>query len=200
MFDIAIRPQPKLSIKVKRIDPVTGIQTTSESSLLDDNGTPLFDFDDQGVVGLTKCAKGAEASPEGGTAFVPGTPQQDEVTEYDITVGMPTDQWWLANQAASGGYGSVSDVERRIGASGHTDRRFSGASRNCTAHRRSFEDDDESPDGSGYRYSRRRESDDLPDSQRCAEDAHCKMGDLHSTGVQSKSREVRDQPHRSLRP
>ncbi|MGO3309178.1 MAG: HNH endonuclease signature motif containing protein [Brevibacterium aurantiacum] len=100
MFDIAIRPQPKLSIKVKRIDPVTGIQTTSESSLLDDNGTPLFDFDDQGVVGLTKCAKGAEASPEGGTAFAPGTPQQDEVTEYDITVGMPTDQWWLANQAA----------------------------------------------------------------------------------------------------
>lgn len=100
MFDIATRPQPKLSIRVKRIDPVTGIQTTSESSLLDDSGNPLFDFDDQGVSGLTECAKGVETSPPSGTAFAPGAPRQQEATEYDVTVGMPTDQWWMANQAA----------------------------------------------------------------------------------------------------
>lgn len=100
MFDIATRPQPKLSIKVKRIDPVTGIQCTSESSLLDDKGIPLFDYDDQGVSGLTDCVKDSATSPASGTAFAPGSPRKEEITEYDVTVGMPTDQWWIANQAA----------------------------------------------------------------------------------------------------
>lgn len=100
MFDIATRPQPKLSIKVKRVDPVTGIQGTSETSLLDDNGNPLFDYDDQGVSGLTDCATDAAAPPANGTAFAPASPPQEEVTEYDVTVGMPTSEWWLANQAA----------------------------------------------------------------------------------------------------
>lgn len=100
MFDIVTRPQPKLSIKVKRIDPVTGIQGTSESSLLDDSGSPLFDYDGQGVSGLTDCVKDAATPPASGRAFAPGLPRQEEVTEYDITVGMPTDQWWMANQAA----------------------------------------------------------------------------------------------------
>lgn len=100
MFDIATRPQPKLSIKVKRIDPVTGIQGTSESSLLDGNGNPLFDYDDQGVSGLTDCAEDVATPPASGTAFAPEQPRQGEVTEYDVTVGMPTDQWWIANQAA----------------------------------------------------------------------------------------------------
>ncbi|MCF2571248.1 HNH endonuclease signature motif containing protein [Brevibacterium sp. UCMA 11754] len=100
MFDIATRPQPKLSIRVKRIDPVTGILGTTESSLLDDRGNPLFDFDDQGVSGLTDCAKGAAGSSPMGTAFSQASPTQEEITEYDVTVGMPTDQWWIANQAA----------------------------------------------------------------------------------------------------
>lgn len=100
MFDIATRPQPKLNIKVKRIEPVTGIQNTSEFSLLDDNGNPLFDFDDQGVSGLTDCAKGTAGSAPSSTAFSLGSPPQEEIAEYDVTVGMPTDQWWISNQAA----------------------------------------------------------------------------------------------------
>ena len=100
MFDIATRPQPKLSIRVKRIDPVTGIQGTTESSLLDDKGNPLFDFDDQGVSGMTDCAKDAAGPSPKGTAFSPASPPQEEIAEYDVTVGMPTDQWWMANQAA----------------------------------------------------------------------------------------------------
>lgn len=100
MFDIATRPQPKLSIKVKRIDPVTGIQDTSESSLLDDTGNPLFDYDDQGVSGLTDCVEDAAAPPASGTAFASAMPRQEEITKYEVTVGMPTDQWWIANQAA----------------------------------------------------------------------------------------------------
>ncbi|TSI18624.1 HNH endonuclease signature motif containing protein [Brevibacterium aurantiacum] len=100
MFDIATRPQPKLSIRVRRIDPVTGIQGTTESSLLDDRGNPLFDFDDQGVSGLIDCAKDAAGSTPKGTAFCQAPPPQEEITEYDVTVGMPTDQWWIANQAA----------------------------------------------------------------------------------------------------
>ena len=100
MFDIVTRPQPKLSIKVKRIDPVTGIQGTSESSLLDDSGNPLFPATTAKEFGLTDCVKDAATPPASGRAFAPGLPRQEEVTEYDITVGMPTDQWWMANQAA----------------------------------------------------------------------------------------------------
>lgn len=100
MFDIATRPQPKLSIKVKKVNPVTGIQSTSEFSLLDDNGNPLFDFDEQGVSGLTDCAKDATGASSSGTAFSSGPLPQNDITEYDVTVGMPTDQWWIANQAA----------------------------------------------------------------------------------------------------
>ena len=72
MFDIVTRPQPKLSIKVKRIDPVTGIQGTSESSLLDDSGNPLFDYDGQGVSGLTDCVKDAATPPAKWKSLRPG--------------------------------------------------------------------------------------------------------------------------------
>lgn len=100
MFDIATRPQPKLSIKVKRIDPVTGIQSTSEASLLDDNGNPLFDFNDQGVSGLVDCAQNGTTPSAAGTAFSPQSTPQEKVAEYNVIVGMPTEQWWVANQAA----------------------------------------------------------------------------------------------------
>lgn len=100
MFDIATRPQPRLSIKVKRTDPVTGIQNTTESTLLDDNGEPLFDFNDQGVSGLVDCAKGSAPQSVSGTSFSPTATPQEDVAEFDVTVGMPTDQWWIAQQAA----------------------------------------------------------------------------------------------------
>lgn len=100
MFDIATRPQPKLSIKVKQVDPVTGIQSTTEAPLLDDDGNPLFDFDDHSVSGLVDCARKGAPPSAAGTAFSSAAPPDEEVTEYSVTVDMPTDQWWMANQAA----------------------------------------------------------------------------------------------------
>src|SRR5690625_8051059 len=37
-YDLLIRPVPELSVKVVSVDPVTGIQTTNEAPLLDDDG------------------------------------------------------------------------------------------------------------------------------------------------------------------
>lgn len=100
MFDILSRPQPKLSIKVRQTDPVTGVESTRESPLTDDDGNLLFVADDHGVSGLVDCAQNGSTSPAANTAFSANTAPQPEVSEYSVMIAMPTDQWWLANQAA----------------------------------------------------------------------------------------------------
>lgn len=52
MCDMFLRPQPKLSIRVREIDPVTGIQSQREAPLLDENGDLRFHEDGSSVSGL----------------------------------------------------------------------------------------------------------------------------------------------------
>ena len=99
MCDILLRPQPKLSVKVKVTDPVTGMQSTRESSLLDEEGNLLFDSDAQGVSGLVDCGN-ETVPPATDNAFSSGAIPETVSPEYDVVIAMPTDQWWLANQAA----------------------------------------------------------------------------------------------------
>ncbi|MCM1014041.1 MULTISPECIES: DUF222 domain-containing protein [unclassified Brevibacterium] len=67
MYDIVTRPQPKLSIKVRRIDPVTGIQSVEEEPLLDDDGNLLFDLGPDGAI-IMKNSAAANNASGGGTA------------------------------------------------------------------------------------------------------------------------------------
>lgn len=72
MYDIVTRPQPKLSIKVRRIDPVTGIQTVEEEPLLDEDGNLLFDLGPDGSIIMKNATSVSDASagraPADGTA------------------------------------------------------------------------------------------------------------------------------------
>ncbi|WP_222125984.1 hypothetical protein, partial [Brevibacterium casei] len=40
-----LRPHPKLAIRVRELDPITGLQTHRETPLLDENGEPRFHYD-----------------------------------------------------------------------------------------------------------------------------------------------------------
>ncbi|QQT69945.1 DUF222 domain-containing protein [Brevibacterium casei] len=53
MCDMFLRPHPKLAIRVRELDPITGIQTHRETPLLDENGEPRFHYDDTTITGLT---------------------------------------------------------------------------------------------------------------------------------------------------
>lgn len=53
MCDILLRPQPKLRIRVRELDPVTGIESERSASMLDDTGEPLFSADARSISGLT---------------------------------------------------------------------------------------------------------------------------------------------------
>ncbi|WP_210604577.1 HNH endonuclease signature motif containing protein [Brevibacterium oceani] len=104
-YDLFIRPVPELNVKVVSVDPVTGLQNTSEASLLDDNGelSPGVDTED----GLADFAKkvaertaGADISRTAGSAF--SADEQDRgPVEYWVKLRMPTTQQWLSHQAAT---------------------------------------------------------------------------------------------------
>ncbi|MBE8147141.1 hypothetical protein IOD13_17160 [Brevibacterium casei] len=53
MCDMFLRPHPKLAIRVRELDPITGIQTHRQTPLLDENGEPRFHYDDTTITGLT---------------------------------------------------------------------------------------------------------------------------------------------------
>ena len=101
MFDIATRPRPLLNIKVRQTDPVTEVESTREFPLMDGEGNLLFEADEHGVSGLVDCTQSGSTTPTAGTAFSEATvPPPAQTSEYSVMVAMPTDQWWLANQAA----------------------------------------------------------------------------------------------------
>lgn len=97
MYDLMIRPVPEMKIKVKNIDPATGIQSVRDEKLFDDDGNLLFDVDAEG--GLPGFADKSAPADGGSTFFSQEAPADDR--EYWISVRMPTSQWWLANQAAT---------------------------------------------------------------------------------------------------
>lgn len=114
-YDLFIRPVPEISVKVVSVDPVTGIQSTSQSSLLDENGelAPGVDSEDglaDFAANVAKQAAGADANSRSaaedsadqsaGSAF--RTAEEDlGPAEYWVKVRMPTTQWWLSHQAAT---------------------------------------------------------------------------------------------------
>ncbi|WP_171006972.1 HNH endonuclease signature motif containing protein [Brevibacterium sp. 2SA] len=70
MCDILLRPQPKLRIRVREIDPVTGIESERSASMLDDTGEPLFSADERSISGLTDLLD-PPAAPDRNTSAEP---------------------------------------------------------------------------------------------------------------------------------
>lgn len=120
MYDMAIRPVPQLRVKIRSIDPITGIQTTNEQSLLNAEGDLVFDTESpdgladyartlapEGADGSAfspagdACGTGSDDADAAGTVDASGPGGPVEGLEYWVTVTMPTSQWWLANQAAT---------------------------------------------------------------------------------------------------
>lgn len=127
-YDIMSRPQPKLSIRVRSIDPVTGVQSESEEPLLDDEGNLLFDIDGNGAIvmndgqvlaaggadgaNLQAAASGPAATAAGtattaadaatsgrGSAFSASPLNGARIVERRVVIAMPTHHWWLYWQA-----------------------------------------------------------------------------------------------------
>ncbi|QQB15082.1 HNH endonuclease signature motif containing protein [Brevibacterium casei] len=72
MCDILLRPQPKLRIRVRELDPVTGIESERSASMLDDTGEPLFSADERSISGLTDLLD-PPAAPDRNTTADPTT-------------------------------------------------------------------------------------------------------------------------------
>lgn len=92
MCDMFLRPQPKLSIRVREIDPVTGIQSQREAPLLDENGDLRFHEDATSVSGLIdlldpNSAARLDSSPAGSVSDPPSAPtsEPDSATEPQCT-------------------------------------------------------------------------------------------------------------------
>ena len=126
-YDLFIRPVPELKVKVVSVDPVTGIQTAKDTSLLDADGELIPDMDsDDAVADFAKhvassSADDAEESSDGcsaggaeessdvcsaadrtvGSAFCPDSEDADGPVEYFVKLRMPTNSWWLSHQAAT---------------------------------------------------------------------------------------------------
>lgn len=101
MSDIYLRPQPKLNITVRRVDPVTGILSSDTRPLLDNEGTPLFDAKDTSASGLMAAAGFTDStgSSAGSDSTFGITPQSFEGLDTMVSVEMPTHEYWLRNQA-----------------------------------------------------------------------------------------------------
>lgn len=130
-YDLFIRPVPELKVKVISVDPITGIQTAEEKSLLDTDGELIPDMDsDDAVADFAKhvasgsaddttesssrsSAAGSTDSSDGlsvanrpdGSAFRPDCSVEgqgsDGPVEYVVKLRMPTNSWWLSHQAAT---------------------------------------------------------------------------------------------------
>jgi hypothetical protein len=128
-YDLLIRPVPELSVRVVSVDPVTGIQTTSEAPLLDDDGeiapgvdsdAGLADFAESvartapthsGSAGPSSASSDTTAQTHAnaeqsddrsiGSAFRPDSGDGFGPVEYWVKLRMPTSQWWLSQQAAT---------------------------------------------------------------------------------------------------
>ncbi|GAA3826304.1 hypothetical protein GCM10022274_02650 [Brevibacterium ammoniilyticum] len=120
MYDIITRPQPKLALKVRTINPVTGLQTVREEPLLDADGNLLFDIDAEGSIvmdsgevikptagdgraGVSGAAAGAgvnaQRPPASGSAFSAFGLNEPVIIDSMVVIAMPAHQWWLAMQA-----------------------------------------------------------------------------------------------------
>src|SRR5699024_4320042 len=113
-YDLFTRPVPELKVKVISVDPITGIQTAKETSLLDADGELIPDMDcDDAVAGFAKdVASGSADSTEStdsnssqgrstGSAFRPDDEDAAGPVEYFVKLRMPTSSQWLAHQAAT---------------------------------------------------------------------------------------------------
>ncbi|MFE2741727.1 HNH endonuclease signature motif containing protein [Brevibacterium sediminis] len=130
-YDLFTRPVPELKVKVISVDPITGIQTTEEKSLLDTDGELIPDMDSDDAVAdfarhvASDSADSATGSSAGrssdsstessdgfsvanrpnGSAFRPDCSVEGEdpdcPIEYVVKLRMPTSAWWLSHQAAT---------------------------------------------------------------------------------------------------
>ena len=126
-YDLFTRPVPELKVKVISVDPITGIQTAKEASLLDADGELIPNMDaDNGLVDFAKKVdsspaddttesadtchpKGQSAGPEdsavpaesAGSAFRSDDEEDAGPLEYFVKLRMPTSGWWLSHQAAT---------------------------------------------------------------------------------------------------
>ncbi|WP_432790856.1 HNH endonuclease signature motif containing protein [Brevibacterium sp. K11IcPPYGO002] len=126
-YDLFIRPVPELKVKVVSVDPITGIQTAKDTSLLDADGELIPDMNsDDAVADFAKhvasgsagdametsdgsSAGGAGESSDAcssddrsvGSAFAPDSEDADGPVEYFVKLRMPTNAWWLSHQAAT---------------------------------------------------------------------------------------------------
>ena len=120
-YDILSRPQPRLCIRVRSIDPVTGVQTEREEPLLDDEGNLLFDIDSDGAIvmhdgqvaaigaggdgSLRAAASGVAGDAVGtddsrrGSAFSASPLNGSRIIDSRVVIAMPTHHWWLYWQA-----------------------------------------------------------------------------------------------------
>ena len=127
-YDLFTRPVPELKVKVLSVDPITGIQTAKEASLLDADGELIPDMDcDDAVAGFAKdvasgsadCTESADSNcSQVGSAGPAASVGSDESTgsafrcdgededtagpvEYFVKLRMPTSSQWLSHQAAT---------------------------------------------------------------------------------------------------
>jgi hypothetical protein len=126
-YDLFIRPVPELKVKVISVDPITGIQSAEEKSLLDTDGKLIPDMDSDDAVAdfakhvasgsaddTTESSDGCSAGGDGvssdacsaadqsfGSAFSPDGEDADGPVEYVVKLRMPTNSWWLSHQAAT---------------------------------------------------------------------------------------------------
>ncbi|SMX83946.1 hypothetical protein BI49514_01756 [Brevibacterium iodinum ATCC 49514] len=126
-YDLFIRPVPELKVKVVSVDPITGIQTAKDTSLLDADGELIPDMNsDDAVADFAKhvasgsaddameSSDGSSAGGDGvssdacsaadqsfGSAFSPDGEDADGPVEYFVKLRMPTNSWWLSHQAAT---------------------------------------------------------------------------------------------------
>ncbi|MGJ5723491.1 HNH endonuclease signature motif containing protein [Brevibacterium sp. H602] len=126
-YDLFIRPVPELKVKVISVDPITGIQTAKDTSLLDADGELIPDMNsDDAVADFAKhvasgsaddamessdgCSAGGDgvssdacsaADQSFGSAFSPDGEDADGPVGYFVKLRMPTNSWWLSHQAAT---------------------------------------------------------------------------------------------------
>ncbi|MGR6090049.1 HNH endonuclease signature motif containing protein [Brevibacterium sp. CSND-B09] len=130
-YDLFTRPVPELKVKVISVDPITGIQTAEENSLLDTDGELIPDMDSDDAVAdfakhvasdsdddaaessagyssdsTTESSDGfSVANRPDGSAFRPDCSVEGEdpdgPIEYVVKLRMPTSAWWLSHQAAT---------------------------------------------------------------------------------------------------
>src|SRR5699024_10195819 len=76
LYDLLIRPAPELSVKVVSVDPITGIQTTNEAPLLDNNGEIAPGADsDAGLAHFAESVARTASAHSGSTG--PSSPGRD---------------------------------------------------------------------------------------------------------------------------